>query len=1106
MEKICQPHLTLTRQSFKGKSRIALSFALASLGIFALGQQQVAAEETDVPTETIATETGEPASLANEVPESSANEKLQVEESASPAEPTSKVYTTDEFKSDATLIGETVTVEGVVTGALSSSSAYGNVKTNIALGTNIDTPANLTVPVQLPNNTLRAQYNVVDNPQIIGKQVRITGRGEKYFSKPGLKSVTNIEVVETQPITPPAVEPPVEQPPVVTPTVTPIANVRTSTQGQPYTVQGQIISAVNGWGGEGFYIQDTSQQGLYIYPRSAHPYKIGDSVLLTGKLSNFNEELQLVELTHHQKIDAITIDSPQTLSIPQLSPTHQSTLVKLNQLTVGQPSTNAQGTVTFTATDSQGNSIAVRVDNRTGIKADALLAKVNTGDQINLTAILSNFKGTNQLKPFDLTQFEVVKKADVPAVPTPPVAGAHLTVGQIQGAAHVSPYVNQEVTVRNAIVTYIDGLHRFYVQDLAPDNNPKTSDGIMVYKRNHQVNLGDIVEIIAKVEEFLGQGYNDRNQTDLTITQLNAKSVKKTGTDTVPNPIVLGKDIALPTGVIDNDGMTIFDPEEDALDFWEALEGMVVAIDDAKVLGPQQHKEVYVLPGNYTGSLNQVNGLLLGSDDYNPEKIALLLTKAITTKAGDTFKGRITGPITYSYTNYKILTDTDQLPEFIDGGLQPEKTHITFDEDKLTIASYNIENFSADKNKTPDEKVQRIARSIISDLNNPDIVTLIEVQDNDGDTNSGNTDASLSAQRLIDAIKALGGVAYLFTDIAPENNQDGGAPGANIRTGFLYNPLRVSLSNNPKAETNTPAAWENGKLKYSVARINPDNPAWHNVRKPLVANFNFKGEDIAVIAVHLNSKRGDNGVFGRIQPVKFASEPKRHQLAELLHDFVKVGHQQNPNAHIAILGDFNDFEFSRTMALLEKDLLFNLVRDHDIKDRFSYFYQGNYQSLDNVVLSNNLKGRYVFDMVHVNSPFMVAHGRASDHDPLLVQLDFSKKNTPTPPATQTPPLDQPSTPPSNGTTIIIDTNPTNNTMIVVPQPNVEKTKPTEQVLVPHEQTPQERALSEQVSQKTVATSAQSLPQTGEQPATWFGATALSILTGLGILLPKRKEN
>ena len=177
-------------------------------------------------------------------------------------------------------------------------------------------------------------------------------------------------------------------------------------------------------------------------------------------------------------------------------------------------------TVTFTATDSQGNSIAVRVDNRTGITADALLAKVNTGDQINLTAILSNFKGTNQLKPFDLTQFEVVKKADVPAVPTPPVAGAHLTVGQIQGAAHVSPYVNQEVTVRNAIVTYIDGSHRFYVQDLAPDNNPKTSDGIMVYKRNHQVNLGDIVEIIAKVEEFLGQGYNDRNQTDLTITQL----------------------------------------------------------------------------------------------------------------------------------------------------------------------------------------------------------------------------------------------------------------------------------------------------------------------------------------------------------------------------------------------------------------------------------------------------------------------------------------------------------------------------------------------------------------------------------------------------------
>ena len=108
MEKICQPHLTLTRQSFKGKSRIALSFALASLGIFALGQQQVAAEETDIPTEEIATETGELASLANEVPESSVNEELQIEENASPAESSSKVANAVDKLNDSSKVANAV--------------------------------------------------------------------------------------------------------------------------------------------------------------------------------------------------------------------------------------------------------------------------------------------------------------------------------------------------------------------------------------------------------------------------------------------------------------------------------------------------------------------------------------------------------------------------------------------------------------------------------------------------------------------------------------------------------------------------------------------------------------------------------------------------------------------------------------------------------------------------------------------------------------------------------------------------------------------------------------------------------------------------------------
>ncbi len=67
-------------------------------------------------------------------------------------------------------------------------------------------------------------------------------------------------------------------------------------------------------------------------------------------------------------------------------------------------------------------------------------------------------------------------------------------------------------------------------------------------------------------------------------------------------------------------------------------------------------------------------------------------------------------------------------------------------------------------------------------------------------------------------------------------------------------------------------AWENGELNLSLGRIDPTNPLWAAVRKTLAAEFIFKGEKVVVLANHLNSKRGDNGLYGKIQPVSFKSE------------------------------------------------------------------------------------------------------------------------------------------------------------------------------------------------------------------------------------------
>jgi len=71
-------------------------------------------------------------------------------------------------------------------------------------------------------------------------------------------------------------------------------------------------------------------------------------------------------------------------------------------------------------------------------------------------------------------------------------------------------------------------------------------------------------------------------------------------------------------------------------------------------------------------------------------------------------------------------------------------------EDKLTIASYNLENFSAEK--TSEEKTNRLAEALGKVMKAPDIIGLTEVQDFDG-TGSGGPEAQRSYERLIDKIK-----------------------------------------------------------------------------------------------------------------------------------------------------------------------------------------------------------------------------------------------------------------------------------------------------------------------------------------------------------------
>ncbi|MGM8212723.1 5'-nucleotidase C-terminal domain-containing protein [Virgibacillus sp. W0430] len=586
-----------------------------------------------------------------------------------------------------------------------------------------------------------------------------------------------------------------------------------------------------------------------------------------------------------------------------------------------------------------------------------------------------------------------------------------IKIHHIQGESHLSPLKGQIVENVGGIVTYkyeIRGSNYFHMQtpENEYDGNPKTSEGIVVYTGNQDsVEVGDSVEVTGKVDEYHIDGYSDRNKTDLSITQINARNdhgggitIKESNVE-LPEPIkITSSDI--PSAIVGENGLDVFEPDQYAIDFWESIEGMRVEVAPSKAVAPQQHGDLVVMTEEFSPENQTINGgIRLTENGPNAQSIQFKLhpnqtARDFAVKTGDKFTNPVTGVVNYGFGNYKVYADLqDVQAAFKEGNTEPQRTNITKDENKLSIATYNVENFSANVSETPAAKAKNIARAFVEDMNSPDIIGVVEVMDNNGRSAGPNdADASESYKRLISEIGEQGGPTYDYTNINPEYNKDGGAPDGNIRVGFLYNSDRVQLMEGIEGTATQSVDYTNGKLTLNPGRISPTHPALSDTRKPLAAQFEFKGESVVVIANHFNSKRGDDGAFGKNQPPVLGSEPQRIELAKLVNQFVKDIKQDNPYENVVVLGDMNDFEFSKPLQALQGSELINLMEKLPAKERYTYIYQGNSQVLDHILVSNHLGISTEVDVLHVNADFTDMHGRVSDHDPILAQIDLHQFN------------------------------------------------------------------------------------------------------------------
>ncbi|MFJ5845196.1 endonuclease/exonuclease/phosphatase family protein [Streptomyces sp. NPDC092903] len=577
-----------------------------------------------------------------------------------------------------------------------------------------------------------------------------------------------------------------------------------------------------------------------------------------------------------------------------------------------------------------------------------------------------------------------------PGDPGNPTEPGTVRVHDIQGATRVSPLDGKAVTGVPGIVTAVrtTGSRGFWIQDPSPDADPRTSEGVLVYTGSAApaVSVGDSVLVSGTVDEYYPSA------TTQSVTEITApRTTVLSSGNALPAPVVLDA-ASVPGGYAPSaDGGSIdalpLEPAKYALDLYESLEGTRVEIADTRVTGAtSSYGEVWVTVEPEQNPTRRGGTLYSSYTDQNTGRIKVMSLDATrpvpVANVGDVLSGTTTGVLDYdSFGGYSL--QATRLGTLTDRHLKREVTRKQ-KRDELAVSTYNVENLDALDDQG---KFDTLAKGVAVNLASPDIVSLEEIQDDNGAVNDGTVGSEATLKRFTDAIVAAGGPRYSWRYVAPQDGKDGGEPGGNIRNVFLFNPARVSFVDRAGGDATTAVQAVKTRhgvtLSASPGRITPLDESWSDSRKPLVGEFRFRGEPVFVIGNHFTSKGGDQPLHGRYQPPVRSSETKRVRQAAQVNTFVKSLLAADKSARVITLGDLNDFAFSPTMsALTAGKALKPLINTLPANERYSYVYEGNSQTLDHILTSPGVR-RLDYDVVHINAEFA---DQASDHDPQIVRV------------------------------------------------------------------------------------------------------------------------
>ncbi len=573
------------------------------------------------------------------------------------------------------------------------------------------------------------------------------------------------------------------------------------------------------------------------------------------------------------------------------------------------------------------------------------------------------------------------------AAPAPSELPEDLTpIYLIQGDGSSTPLSQKRVSTFG-LVSGVQS-NGFYLQDPTGDGIPLTSDGIFVYTSSApKVNAGECILVgRAEATEYY-------EKTELTTP----RSLKTL-------PMDLCGDGSLPAA-----RAPLPRPNVEPESLLERFEGMLVAFEELQgvVQGPTKrfsngNVEIALiaeqtLPFVQGGRVFQSNpddaaGLIFLGNGLGAELPAAAWGDRVQVRAAEPGKP-VLAVIDYSFGKYLLLLLPGQKVEVLSRHGSKEQTAQP-DAGAFRVCSFNVLGLGRGQDQLRnaadyEAALRQRAEAIASGLQNCEIVGLQE---------TGKPEDTENLARVLTEISGLDYSAIAFAGPGTAS------PAFPLTNSLLVRDDRVTVLNAENVQACT-------RFSFSVRLVPGQCPARLLPlfsRPPLVADLLVSGpwgEDypLTVVVNHWRSKRGDESV----------NVVHRTLQAEHVASIVQARVDTDPDAHVVVLGDLNDFEMSKPVETLRYGpqptegarepghvLLWHAFDALSPQDRYTYIFNGGSQTLDHLLLTPGMMSDFGgMDIAHINADYPIAQpggtegipGLApeygsSDHDPLVLTV------------------------------------------------------------------------------------------------------------------------